>query len=261
LPKKLLYFTSIVGCIALLAVAVLFQGLYSGWLTPEKVRQFVKYNPVATSVLPKISSTTIETNFYHLLRKDVALAAMGQGLESGGGAITETQNGILIAEKTGRFFFLDKIADDQPRLRQTKIFININQEGFEREAKKQGYAVKPGSNVGYAGLGMRVHDLLLLSDKRHLLASYTRWHDQQACAQLIFSIADLDQTSNLPISGRWQEIFKTTPCLSLGPLKSKPFAGHQAGGRMIELSDGKRWRQAQSNHCGFEQLIRQNSSD
>jgi glucose/arabinose dehydrogenase/cytochrome c2 len=239
LPKKLLYFTSIVGCIALLSVTVLFQGLYSGWLTPEKLRRFVKYNPVATSVLPKISSTTIETIFYHLLRKDVALAAMGQGLESGGGAITETQNGILIAEKTGRFFFLDKIADDQPRLRQTKIFININQEGFEREAKKQGYAVKPGANVGYAGLGMRVHDLLLLSDKRHLLASYTRWHNEQACAQLIFSIADLDQTSSLPISGPWQEIFKTTPCLTLGPLKSKPFAGHQAGGRMIELSDGK----------------------
>jgi cytochrome c2 len=164
---------------------------------------------------------------------------MGQGFISGGGAFVETDKGILIAEKSGRFFFLDNGENQKPRLRKTKIAINLNQEGFEREVNKQGYSFKPGTNVGYAGLGMRVHDLLLLSDRRHLLVSYTRWHNEPACAQLMFSIADLNQTSDLPISSSWQEIFKTTPCLKLGPLKSKPFAGHQAGGRMVELNDGK----------------------
>jgi cytochrome c2 len=239
LPKKLLYFTSIVGFLALLSLAVLVVGFYVGWLTTDQLRKFVKYNPVATSVLQTISTTTVETNFYRLLRKDVALASMGQGLESGGGAITETQKGILVAEKKGRFYFLDSIKNDHPRLRQTNISININQEGFEQEAKKQGYAVKPGASIGYAGLGMRVHDLLLLSDNKRLLASYTRWDDVRACAELIFSISNLNQNSDPPTASPWQEIFKTTPCLKLGPQKTKPFAGHQAGGRMVELNDGK----------------------
>ena len=220
-------------------MAVLILGLYVGWLTPDKLRTLIKYNPFATTLTPLVSETLIETHFYRLSRRDISLPAMGQGFISGGGAFVETDKGILIAEKSGRFFFLDNGEDQQPQLRKAKISINLNQEGFEREINKQGYSFKPGSNVGYAGLGMRVHDLLLLSDKRHLLASYTRWHDEQACAQLIFSIANLDQTSDPPTSSPWQEIFKTTPCLTLGPLKSKPFAGHQAGGRMIELNDGK----------------------
>ena len=239
MAKRLLYATSAIGAFAILTLAALFIALYSGMITPDKLRSLVKYHPIITKTQSIVSKNSIETNFYTLSRRDIALAAMGQDLKSGGGAIAEIAKGILIAERSGRFFFLYADENDQPRLQQTKIFIDINQEGFERAAKARGYAVKPGTNVGYAGLGMRVHDLLFLEDKNRIMASYTRWNDESACAELIFSIATLQQNKVLPTISEWQEIFKTTPCLKLGPQKNKPFAGHQAGGRMIELSNSR----------------------
>ena len=237
--KRVLYATSAIGVLAILALVTLISTLYAGILTPEKLRTLVKYNPIVTKTQPIVSETLIETNFYTLSRRDIALPAMGQEFKSGGGAITETPKGILITEKSGRFFFFDLDKNNQPRLKETDIFININQEGFEREAEARGYAIKPGTNVGYAGLGMRVHDLLLLSDTKRLMASYTRWDNERACAELIFSVTTLKHDTDLPKTSQWQEIFKTAPCLPLGPLKNKPFAGHQAGGRMIELNDGR----------------------
>ena len=236
--KKLLYLTSALGFLSTVFIIFLGFGLYSGWITPEKIRLLLKYNPNVTSTLPIVSESFIQTNFYSLLRRDIALASLNKDFISGGGAIVETNNGILIAEKSGRFFFLDQNKFQEPRLRQTSINIDINQKGFNRDAKKEGYAIKPGHNVGYAGLGMRLHDLLLLSDKKTLMTSFTRWKDRGSCAELIFASAALNQTEDLPTSGIWKEVFKTTPCLGFGPQKNKPFAGHQAGGRMVELDDG-----------------------
>ena len=239
LAKRFLYAAGAIGTFAILALAALITVLYTGVITPEKLRTLVKYNPIITKTQSIVSNTSIETNFYTLARRDIALPAMGQGFKSGGGAIAQIAKGILIAEKSGRFFFLDSAENDQPRLQLTNIYIDINQQGFEREARALGYAVKPGTNVGYAGLGMRVHDLLLLENTSQIMASYTRWNDKRACAELIFSIARLKQNKDLPSIGKWQEIFKTTPCLKLGPQKNKPFAGHQAGGRMVEINNGK----------------------
>ncbi len=73
-------------------------------ITPEKLRSLVKYNPIITKTQSIVSKNSIETNFYTLSRRDMALAAMGQGLKSGGGAIAEIAKGILIAERSGRFF-------------------------------------------------------------------------------------------------------------------------------------------------------------
>lgn len=185
-----------------------------------------------------VSESFIQTNFYRLKRRDIALASLNKDFTSGGGAIVETNNGILIAEQSGRFFFLDQDESQRPRLRQTSIYIDINQEGFNRAANKESYAIKPGLNVGYAGLGMRLHDLLLLSDRKTLMASFTRWKDSEACAELVFAYTELIQNEELLKSGTWREVFITTPCLGFGPQKNKPFAGHQAGGRIVELDNG-----------------------
>ncbi|MEK9828182.1 MAG: PQQ-dependent sugar dehydrogenase, partial [Rhodospirillales bacterium] len=236
--KKLLYLTSALGLLSTAFIISLGLSLYFGWITPEKIRLLLKYNPNVTSTLPVVSESLIQTNFYSLLRREIALASLNKDFISGGGAIAETNKGILIAEKSGRFFFLDQNEFQEPRLRLTSINIDINQKGFSRDAKKEGYAIKPGLNVGYAGLGMRLHDLLLLSDKKSLMASFTRWKDSEACAELVFAIAKFNQNEELPTSGAWKEVFVTTPCLGFGPQKNKPFAGHQAGGRIIELDNG-----------------------
>ena len=236
--KKLLYLTSALGLLSTAFIISLGFSLYFGWITPEKIRLLLKYNPNVTSTLPVVSESLIQTNFYSLLRREIALASLNKDFISGGGAIAETNRGILIAEKSGRFFFLDQNELQEPRLRLTSINIDINQRGFTRDAKKEGYAIKPGLNVGYAGLGMRLHDLLLLSDKKSLMASFTRWKDGGSCAELVFAIAKFNQNEELPTSGAWKEVFVTTPCLGFGPQKNKPFAGHQAGGRIIELDNG-----------------------
>jgi len=238
LVKKLLYLTSALGFFSTALIISVVLSLYLGWITPEKIRLLLKYNPNITSTLPVISENFIETNFYRLLRREISLASLHKDFISGGGAIAETNKGILIAEKSGRFFFLDQNESQEPRLRQTSINIDINQTGFNRDAKKEGYAIKPGHNVGYAGLGMRVHDLLLLSDKKTLMASFTRWKDRGSCAELVFASAEINQSDELPTSGPWKEVFQTIPCLGFGPQKNKPFAGHQAGGRMVELDGG-----------------------
>ena len=239
MPKKLLYLTSTLGLLIFILFSALALGIYAGWVTPENLRRIIKYNPMVTSSLPIVSESQVQTVFYQLKRRDVALASMGQGFISGGGAFTEISGGILIGERSGRFFFLDEDGDNQPRLRQTSILININQEGFNRELKRQGYAIKSGLNVGYAGLGMRLHDLLLLGDRERLMVSYTRWNDNRACAELVFAVSNLHYAKSLPTTDSWREVFKTSPCLGLGPQKNKPFAGHQAGGRMIELKSGQ----------------------
>ena len=239
MPKKLLYLTSTLGLLIFILFSALALGIYAGWVTPENLRRIIKYNPMVTSSLPIVSESQVQTVFYQLKRRDVALASMGQGFITGGGAFTEISGGILIGEKSGRFFFLDEDGDNQPRLRQTSILININQEGFNRELKRQGYAIKSVLNVGYAGLGMRLHDLLLLGDRERLMVSYTRWNDNRACAELVFAVSNLHYAKSLPTTDSWREVFKTSPCLGLGPQKNKPFAGHQAGGRMIELKSGQ----------------------
>ena len=238
MPKKLLYFTSALGLVAILALVALGVIVYGGILTPEKLRRVIKYNPLATRTLPVVTESAIQTTFFRLKRRDIALSAMGAGLVNGGGAFVETENGLLVAERGGRFFFLDETGG-KPRLRLTDIAVDINQDGFDRDAEAAGYALKPGRNVGYAGLAMRLHDLLLLSDGKRLMASHTRWDDENTCASLHFAIADIDQSADPPTAAPWRELYRTQPCLGFGPRKSKPFAGHQAGGRMIELDDGK----------------------
>ena len=238
MKRGLLYFLSGFGLIALVGIVALGVLMWTGKLRPDNIVNFIKFNPYLTAANPVKSETAIEATLVRLKSTSFSFPAMGQGFESGGGAILEVSGGILVAERSGRFFYFDQ-RQKEPVLRKIKIVIDINEEGFEKFASSQGYAVKPGANVGYAGLGMRLHDLLLLRDGKHLLASYTRWNDDQHCATEKVAIADFVQGGDLPEAGAWKQIFETKPCLNLSGYKEKPFAGHQAGGRMVEEANGK----------------------
>ncbi len=238
MKRFLLYVFSGVGFLAAIALATLFFLVRNNTLTPDKISLFLKFNPILASASPVKTETGIEATLVRLKSTAYSLPALGQGFENGGGAINEVVGGILVAERSGRFFFFDQ-RGKEPVLKQTKISIDINQKGFERFADAEGYAVKPGSNVGYAGLGMRVHDLLILRDGKHLLASYTYWDDAQHCATEKVVIADFTQGGDMPEAGPWKQVFETKPCLGLSGYKNKPFAGHQAGGRLVEQVNGK----------------------
>ncbi len=231
---------------ALAAVGILSFGILvtlaiviaTGILTADNIRNLLKYNPYLTATNPAQASETIGTTLVRLKATSYGLPAIGPGLESGGGAIVEAFGGILVAERSGRFSFF-AVQDGKPGLQRTQIAIAINQEEYEAYARSQGYDVKPGRNVGYAGLGMRLHDLLLLRDGKTLLASYTYWHTDSHCATLRVASTTLNQGAAGPQAALWKQVFETQPCLALSGNKHKPFAGHQAGGRMIELPDGK----------------------
>ncbi len=232
------YVLAAVGLLSFGILASLVAVIATGVLTPDKIRTLLKYNPYLTTTNPVQESGSIETTLLRIKATSYSLPAMGPGLVSGGGAILEVFGGILVAERSGRFSFFD-ILDGKPRLERTPIAIAINEEGYEDYAQSQGYDVKPGRDVGYAGLGMRLLDLLLLKDGRTLLASYTFWHSDSHCATLRVATATLNRGAEGPEATPWKQVFESRPCLSLSDNKHKPFAGHQSGGRMIELPDGK----------------------
>ena len=238
LKRILTYALAAVGILSFGILAALAVAIATGTLTPDKIRALLKYNPILTATNPAEASETIGTSLVRLRATSYSLPAIGPGLESGGGAIVEVFGGILVAERSGRFSFFE-VRDGKPRLERTRIAIAINQAEYEAYARSQGYDVKPGRDLGYAGLGMRLHDLLLLKDGKTLLAAYTYWHVDSHCATLRVAATTLSRGAAGPQAAPWKQVFETQPCLSLSANKRKPFAGHQAGGRMIELPDGK----------------------
>jgi cytochrome c2 len=232
--RRILTGLGLFGLVAMLTVAGL---VYTGVFTVDKLRLLVKYNPLATRTAPVETETAIQATLLRLKLKSYAIPAMGEGIVSGAGAIQPIPGGMLIAERSGRFHFFDE-RGSTPKLTETAISIDINQEAFETHAAAEGYAIKPGRNVGYAGLGMRLHDLLLLRDGKRLAATHTRWDDAEKCVKLHLVIADFE-AGDVPKAGPWNRLFSSTPCMLLSGIKRKPFAGHQAGGRMVEMADGR----------------------
>lgn len=229
---------AVLGLVALVALGAGYTLLRIGTVTPDKVANYLKFSPVASGLGKVKSETTYITNFVRLTAVSYALPVMDSGFPNGGGAIAEVPGGILVADRNGSFHFFD-MRGKEPVLRTTAIAIAVNEAGYEKFASAQGYDVRPGTNVGFAGLGMRLHDLLLLRDGKHLLASYTYWDDAQNCATQRVAQTEISFGGAVPTAMAWTEIFKSQPCLGLSGYKKKPFAGHQAGGRMVEMADGR----------------------
>ena len=229
---------SVLGILALVAVGAIYLLLRNGTLTPDKVANYLKFSPVTSGIGKVVTDTTYITNFVRLDAMAYALPVMDPKFPNGGGAILEVPGGILVADRNGSFHFFDT-RGKEPVLRDTAIVIDINEAGYEKFAFDQGYDVRPGTNVGFAGLGMRLHDLLLLRDGKHLLASYTYWDGVQNCATQRVAETEITFGGEVPEAKAWSEVFQSQPCLGLSGYKNKPFAGHQAGGRMVEMADGK----------------------
>jgi hypothetical protein len=236
--KKLISLFALLGFAAMLALAAFYVLLHRGILDPDKVANFLKFNPAFSGAVPAVSDIKIQTNFARLNAHKISLAALSSTFENGGGAIAEARNGILVASRQGQFYVVDP-KSSPPGFKELSSRIDINQAGFEAYAKSKGYDIRAGIKVGYAGLGMRLHDLLLTDDGETLLASYTFWDDAKHCATLRVSLAAFSMSDTLPATGPWKQVFESKPCLELSGYKSRPFAGHQAGGRMVQRAADK----------------------
>lgn len=227
------------GLLGLAAVVALIVVVYTGVLTPEKIRDVVKYNPLATQTAPVRAESTLNVNLIRLKRVDFNLPALGAGLKNGAGAVQAFGGGVLVAERTGRMFFFRETPEGEPSLLRVDMDVAVNNEGYEAYARSQGYAIKPGLNLGYGGTGMRLLDLQLLRDGRTLLVSYSHWDDNENCARTKLARTTVAMAGDAPKAEPWTPVWQASPCLGLSKRKAKPFSGHQSGGRMIELPDGR----------------------
>lgn len=195
----------------------------SPWLTAHEAVSFAK---------------VFQTNQMRLQADLFSLPALSDAFENGGGAVLELKPGaVLVLAKSGSFFeFTAK--GGTPALRKLDLQVVVNNDAYATFAKSEGYAIRPGVNVGNSGLGMRAHDLLFLPSSNELVVSYTFWKEDLNCAVLRASAIQLDANFDVVPGAAWRVIFETSPCLGLSGNKAKPFAGHQAGGRLGLLADG-----------------------
>jgi glucose/arabinose dehydrogenase/cytochrome c2 len=202
-----------------------------------KAKGWVKHSWLATHVGSAVQMETIETTLIRLKSVSYTLPVLDGTFQNGGGAILPRGKNVLVAERTGRFYEVG-LDQEAPAIQLLPIRLRLNEEALMAYAQDMGATVAPGRNVGMAGLGTRVHDLLALDDGHRLAASYTYWHPEQNCASLRVATIALPEEWNQPLQGDWRVVFESQPCLPFRDNKSKPFSGHQAGGRLWPAGPG-----------------------
>lgn len=98
-----------------------------------------------------------------------------------------------------------------------------------------------------------------------LFASHHQWLQDRNCLVMEVSAIQLDRNLH-PVTGdagKWQTIYDTTPCLTLDTgNRGRIFAGHESGGRMAWLPDGKLlFTTGDQEHDGWNQPFMLAQSD
>lgn len=216
--------------------------LLSGRINIKHLLYQLHYNPWITARQPIESKRLISTNVLKLRLHAYSLPSIKtqKPFISGGGAILPAgKDAILVLNKYGRLYRF-RLTDNGPALDTLDDGVRTYNAEYLQYAKSQGYAVRPGTNVGYAGLGMRGIDLLHLKKHSMIALSYTQWQRDRHCMVNKVSVRPVDERMNFVPGTGWKEIFVSKPCIGLNPNnKRKPMAGHQTGGRMYELPDGR----------------------
>lgn len=205
--------------------------------TLVKVKGWTRHSWIGTRIAPELQSEVIATSLLRVTAATYNLPALSVDFRNGGGAILPLDGRVLVAERTGRFFAVDLRADS-PTVQPLPLRLDLHEDALTAYAEANGFSMGAGRNVGMAGLGTRVHDMAML-DGRRLAASYTFWDPQQNCATFRVATIALAQDWMQARADDWQVVFETHPCLQFRDNKSKPFSGHQAGGRLLPLGGGK----------------------
>lgn len=155
-----------------------------------------------------------------------------------GGAITRIPkgDGYLLVRGRGELFHVtfDEVGDIEVRYADARV--PVNNAAFEED-------VGPEVNVKW----FRVADLLAWPDANGLrvLATHHHWKREEGCFVVRLSSATLPlQAGGIPgetARTPWETVYETAPCLPIKEEASRraPFAGHQIGGRLARLGDGR----------------------
>ena len=237
-------FKSILACLtmALMAAGITAWLFLSGKLNVSHLLYQIHYNPWVTARNPVEKKRAVQTILMRLDVHEYSLPSMKteKPFISGGGAILPLPgDAILVLDKYGDLYRFRRTREG-PRLETLGNAVKTNNDLYGDYARSQGYSVRPGTNVGYAGLGMRGIDLLHLKKHGMIAISYTQWQPEKHCMVNKVSVRKVDDRLNFLPGSAWKDVFVSHPCIGLNKRnRKKPMAGHQTGGRMYELPDGR----------------------
>ena len=174
------------------------------------------------------AGTLIQTNLYALQVQKVAVPTEGRD-----GGIAPLGDGVLVANRNGKLWFVDKAKD----LHALEVSIPVNVSEFASDPYNQ-------NTVSHERFGVK--DILVQNGPYgvRLLASYNYWHSDKDCYALRVSSLETTQDQLLSggkgLDGNWRTVFETTPCRTLNMLKGgKRAVTIGAGGRLAALSDNQ----------------------
>jgi cytochrome c2 len=171
------------------------------------------------------SESVIDTALFPL---NVGLYALDKRLPDAR-ALLIAGDRILLADRTGGFAEID-MRGAVPAFRALPLRIDLYEDQLLEFAAGRGV-------VDFYLL--RILDLASLNEGRQFAVSYTRWDRAKKCVSLFVAVNDLPADWRAIDPGGWRIIFESLPCLPLRLDGTSLFAGHQAGGRLLETAPGK----------------------
>jgi hypothetical protein len=178
--------------------------------------------------LPSLSLKQIPSSLYNISARLYANPVPEP--QRGGGSLVTFQSGYLLATGEG---ILYRIEENEARnalaVSASPITVPINFDAFRRGV------TNPSVNLDWFRVtGIAVEQS---GPTAILYAVHHFWHEGTKCFALRVSSIELSELWPARASSdpKWTLVYETTPCLPI-KTRSDPFAGHQAGGRVLVLS-------------------------
>lgn len=172
----------------------------------------------------------IDTALLKISRRTIYLTSIEGGFTQRQGTITadHARPRVLLVDREGKFFEVDLQKVD-PVIRRLPLHLDLGEDALLKFADGRGVVENS---------LLRVWKTVLLKEGGKVAAAYTQWDETQKCVTLKVAVHDLPGDWGKASAGEWRVIFTSQPCLPLNLEGGRLFAGHQAGGRLVETPSG-----------------------
>lgn len=167
-----------------------------------------------------IGNETVETGLIDLSVSRYAIVGIPHCPFRNPGAIEADGAELLFAHCSGQFFRINP--DGEPWIKDTGFIVPLHQ------AEMVAYSQQSGRQ---SDTSITILDLLRLRDG-NTAVSYTWWNNDDKC--FAFSVGLLNAAASPPVL---RPVFQARPCLNPSLQSERVFPGHQAGGRLIQMTD------------------------
>jgi cytochrome c2 len=174
-------------------------------------------------------SDTIDTNLIQVRRHSFDIKEfISRAEDTSGAAMAILGDRLMIAFRSGEFFQM-RLTGDTALVSRLPLELALNEKEFLSEAAGKG---------DLSNAYMRVLDLAIIDDGSKVAASFTKWDPEKKCTSVYLAVRELSADWTHVDSKGWDIVFQSRPCMVLRLGEGKVFAGHQSGGRIVELRSG-----------------------